>query len=90
MRSVTVAQLKRKDIFTGRVFRLGPYVSCRVPPHGARFPMKIQVVKYAGQQWGVEIAAVRLIVFNSKMEALNYAIACGSMNPGHSITVVEK
>jgi len=52
--------------------------------------MKIEVVKYAGHQWGVEIAAVRMIVFNSKIEALNYAIAYGSMNPGHVLSVVEK
>lgn len=51
--------------------------------------MSIQIVKYAGDKWGVEIASVRLIVFASKIEALNYAIAYGSMSPGHVISVVE-
>lgn len=52
--------------------------------------MKIQIVKYAGYEWGVEISAVRVIVFRSKTEAMNYAIAYGSMNPGHIISVVER
>lgn len=52
--------------------------------------MQIEIVRYAGHEWGVEVSAIRLIVFNSKTEALNYAIAYGSMNPGHVITVIER